>query len=81
MQVAVVTVLALVVRKRTVGRWVLVVLALSRIPVAAEAVIGVVGLRVTLRNLIARELVAIPVEVVALATPQPKLLLCCMLKV
>jgi ABC-type nickel/cobalt efflux system permease component RcnA len=70
--VVLVTVLALVVRKRTAVRWVVAVLVFRRIRAAAEAVIGVVGLRVTLRNLIARELVAIPVVVVALATPQQK---------
>jgi hypothetical protein len=80
MQVAVVTVLALEVRKRTVSRWVWVVLALLHIQVVVAAVIGVVGLRATLRNLIARVLVVIPVVVVARATPQQKLLLCCMLK-
>jgi hypothetical protein len=61
-------------------RWVWVVLVFRRIRVVVVAVIGVVGLRVTLRNLIARVLVVIPVVVVALATPQQKLLLCCMLK-
>jgi hypothetical protein len=50
----------------------LVVLALLRIPVVVAAVIGVVGLRVIHRNLIARVLVVIPVVVVALATPQQK---------
>jgi hypothetical protein len=53
-------------------RWVWVVLVFRRIRVVVVAVIGVVGLQVTLRNLIARELVAIPVVVVARATPQPK---------
>jgi hypothetical protein len=53
-------------------RWVVAVLVFRRIRVVAVAVIGVVGLRATLRNLIARVLVAIPVVVVAQATPLPK---------
>jgi hypothetical protein len=72
MQMARVTVLALVVRRRTVARLVLVVLALLRIQAVVAAVIGVVGLLVTHRNLIARELVVIQVVVAAQATPQPK---------
>jgi hypothetical protein len=63
MLVARATVLVWVVRKRTAGRWELVVLALLRIPVAAEVAIGVVGLLVTLHNLIAPVLVVIPVAV------------------
>jgi hypothetical protein len=72
MQMARVTVLALVVHRRTVARLVLVVLALLRIQAVVAAVIGVVGLLVTHRNLIARVLVAIPVVAAAQATPQPK---------
>jgi hypothetical protein len=66
------TVLALVVRRHTVARLVLVVLALLRIQAVAAAVIGVVGLQEILRNLIARVLVVIPVVVAARATPHPK---------
>jgi hypothetical protein len=51
---------------------VLVVLVLRRRRVAAAAVIGVVGLLVILRNLIARELVVIQVVAVVRVTPQPK---------
>jgi hypothetical protein len=47
---------------------VLVVLALLRIPVAAEVAIGVVGLLVTLHNLIAPVLAAIQVAVAVPAT-------------
>jgi hypothetical protein len=46
----------------------LVVLALLRIPVAAEVAIGVVGLLVILHNLIAPVLAAIPVAVAVPAT-------------
>ncbi|NBX90781.1 MAG: hypothetical protein EBQ86_11920 [Betaproteobacteria bacterium] len=70
--VVLVTVPGLVVRKHTVSRWVWVVLALSRIPVAAVVAIGVVGLLVIHHNLIAQVLVVIPVVVVALVTPQQK---------
>jgi hypothetical protein len=70
MLVARATVLVWVVRKRTVGRWVLVVLALLRIPVAAVAAIGVVGLLVILRNLIAQALVVIQAAVVVPVTPR-----------
>jgi hypothetical protein len=66
------TVLALVVRRHTVARLVLVVLALLRIQAVAAAVIGVVGLQEILRNLIARVLVVIPVVVAARATAHPK---------
>jgi hypothetical protein len=52
-----------------------------RIRVVVVAVIGVVGLRVTLRNLIARVLVVIPVVVVVLATPRLMCLLFFTLKV
>jgi hypothetical protein len=72
MQMARVTVLALVVRRRTVARLVLVVLALLRIQAVVAAVIGVVGLLVILRNLIARELVVIQVVAAVRATAHPK---------
>ena len=68
MLVARATVLVWVVRKPTVGRWVLVVLALLRIPVAAAVAIGVVCLLVTLDNLIAPVMVVIPVAVAVPAT-------------
>jgi hypothetical protein len=47
----------------------LVVLALLRIPVAVAAAIGVVGLLVTLHNLIAQVMAAIPAVVVVPVTP------------
>jgi hypothetical protein len=46
-------VLVWAVRRRTAVLWVVVVLALLRIPVVAVVAIGVVGLLVILRNLIA----------------------------
>ena len=69
------------VRKPTVGRWVLAVLALLRIPVAVAAAIGVVGLLVTLHNLIAPVLAAIPVAVAVPVTRRLKCLRCSTLKV
>ena len=67
-----VTVLVWAARKRTAVRWVVAVLVFRRIRVAVVVAIGVVGLLVIHRNLIARVLVVIPVVVVALATPQQK---------
>jgi hypothetical protein len=67
MQMAQVTVLVSVVRKRTVSRWVLVVLALLHIQAAAVVAIGVVGLLEIHHNLIAPVLVVIQVAVAALA--------------
>jgi hypothetical protein len=78
--VARVTVPALVVRRRMASRWVWVVLVRRRIRVAVAVAIGVVGLQEILRNLIARVMVDIRVVAAARATPQQKLLLCCMLK-
>jgi hypothetical protein len=75
------TVLVWVVRKPTAGRWVLVVLALLRIPVAAEVAIGVVGLLVILHNLIAPVLAAIQVAAAVPATRRLKCLQCFTLKV
>jgi hypothetical protein len=72
MQMVRVTVLVLVVRRRTVARLVLVVLVLRRTRVAAVAAIGVVGLQEILRNLIARELVVIQVVAAVRVTPHPK---------
>jgi hypothetical protein len=60
---------------------VLVVLALLRIPVAAEVAIGVVGLLVILHNLIAPVLAAIPVAAAVPATRRLKCLQCFTLKV
>jgi hypothetical protein len=81
MPMARVTVQVWVVRKRTAGRWVLVVLALLRIPVAAVAAIGVVGLLEIHHNLIALVLAAIPVVVAVLVIRRLRYLLCFTLKV
>jgi hypothetical protein len=59
----------------------LVVLALLRIPVAAEVAIGVVGLLAIHHNLIAPVLAAIQVAVAVPATRRLKCLLCFTLKV
>jgi hypothetical protein len=59
----------------------LVVLALLRIPVVAAAAIGVVGLLVTLHNLIAPVRAVIPVAVAVPATRRLKCLQCFTLKV
>jgi hypothetical protein len=74
-QTALVTVLDSVVHKRTVSRWVLVVLALLRIQVGAVVAIGVVGLLEIHRNLIAQVLAAIPVVAAVLVTPHQRFLL------
>jgi hypothetical protein len=60
---------------------VLVVLALLRIPVAVAAAIGVVGLLVTLHNLIAPVRAVIPVVVAVPVTRRLKCLQCFTLKV
>jgi hypothetical protein len=64
------TVKVWVERKPTVSRWVLVVPPVPRIQVVAVAAIGVVGVLVIHRSLIALAPVAIPVVVAVPVTPR-----------